>query len=89
MNPSIQPETSSPLRVKSPIGQAETPTITEVNPPPLQPEASDLPETAPAPSQTDASALLRALQTSLSPVAQEIPLETEQNLSQLRKSGMR
>jgi hypothetical protein len=81
MNPSIQPEASSPLRVQSPIGQEETPTLTEVNPPPLQPEASNLPETAPAPSQAEALALPRAPQTPLSPVAQEILPETEQNLA--------
>jgi hypothetical protein len=31
MDPSIQPEASSPLRIQSPIGQAETPIFTEVN----------------------------------------------------------
>jgi hypothetical protein len=40
-----------------------------------------MPETAPAPSQTEASALPRAPHTPLSPVAQEIPTETEQNLA--------
>jgi hypothetical protein len=39
MNPSIQPEASSPLRVQSPIGQGETSFLTEVNPPSPQPEA--------------------------------------------------
>jgi hypothetical protein len=82
MNPSIQPETSSPPRVQSPIVQANLPTITEVNPPPPQPEASDLLETTPAPSQTEASALPRA---PLSPVAQEIPPETEQNLAPVQE----
>jgi hypothetical protein len=40
-----------------------------------------MPETAPAPSQTEASALSRTPRTPLSPVAQEIPPETEQNLA--------
>jgi hypothetical protein len=80
MNPSIQLEASSPLRVQSPIGQAENPTITEVNPTPPQLEASDMPEIAPAPFQTEALALPRA-RTPLSPVAQEIPTKTEQNFS--------
>jgi hypothetical protein len=41
-----------------------------------------LPETAPAPSHTEASALPRAPP---SPVAQEIALETEQNLAPVQK----
>jgi hypothetical protein len=41
-----------------------------------------LPETAPAPSQTEASALPRAPP---SPVAQETPLETEQNLAPVQE----
>jgi hypothetical protein len=41
-----------------------------------------LPETAPAPSQTEASALSRAPP---SPVAQEIPLETKQNLAPVQE----
>jgi hypothetical protein len=40
-----------------------------------------MPEIAPAPFQTEASTLPRAPQTPLSPVAQEIPTETEQNLA--------
>jgi hypothetical protein len=82
MNSPIQPEPSSPSRVQSPIGQAETPTLAEVNPSPLQPEASELPETVPAPFQTEASALPRAPP---SPVAQEIALETEQNLAPVQE----
>jgi hypothetical protein len=81
MNSSIQQETSSPSRVQSPIGQAETPTLTEANPPPLQPEASNLPEIA-APFQIEASALPRAPPSA---VAQEIPLETEQNLAPVQE----
>jgi hypothetical protein len=76
MNFPIQPESSSPSRVQSPIGQAEIPTLAEVNPSPLQPEASELPETAAAPSHTEASALPRVPP---SPVAPEIAPETEQN----------
>jgi hypothetical protein len=38
-------------------------------------------ETVPAPFQTEASAFPRAPQTTLSPVAQETPPETEQNLA--------
>jgi hypothetical protein len=79
MNPSIQSEASSPLRVQSLISQAESPTITEVNPPPLRPEASNIPEIVPTPSQTEASALPRVPQAPLLQVAQEIPSETEQN----------
>jgi hypothetical protein len=41
-----------------------------------------LPETAPAPSQTEASAFPR---TPPSPVAQEIPPETEQNLAPVQE----
>jgi hypothetical protein len=48
-----------------------------------------MPEIVPAPSQTEASASPIALQTPPSPMAQEIPPETEQNLAQFRKSGMR
>jgi hypothetical protein len=48
-----------------------------------------MPEIVPAPSQIEASALPRAPQAPLSPVAQGIPPETEQNLAQFRKSGMR
>jgi hypothetical protein len=44
-----------------------------------------MPETAPAPLQTEASTLPRAPQTPLSPVAQEIPPETEQNLAPAQK----
>jgi hypothetical protein len=44
-----------------------------------------MPETAPAPFQTEASALPRAPQTPLSPVAQEIPPETEQNLAPVQE----
>jgi hypothetical protein len=76
MNFPIQPESSSPSRAQSPIGQAGIPTLVEANPSPLQPEASELPETAPAPSHTEASALLRVPP---SPVALEIAPETEQN----------
>jgi hypothetical protein len=38
-------------------------------------------EILPVPSQTEASALPRVPQAPLSPVAQEIPPETEQNLA--------
>jgi hypothetical protein len=44
-----------------------------------------MPETAPAPSQTEASTLPRAPQTPLSPVTQEIPPETEQNLAPVQE----
>jgi hypothetical protein len=77
MNPSIQPEASSPLRIQSPIGQAETPALTEVNPPSPQPEALNLPGNAPVSPQTEASALPRAPQTPAPPVAQEIPSEPD------------
>jgi hypothetical protein len=40
-----------------------------------------MPEIVPAPSQTEASASARAHQAPLSPMAQEIPPETEQNLA--------
>jgi hypothetical protein len=76
MNFPIQPESSSPSKVQSPIGQEEIPTLVEVNPSPLQPEASELPETASAPSHTEASALPRVPP---SPMAPEIAPETEQN----------
>jgi hypothetical protein len=85
MNPSIQPEASSPLRVQSPLDQAEIPAFTEVNPPSPQPEALNLPGTARAPSQAEASALPRAPQTPLPSVAQEIPPEPEQNLAPVQE----
>jgi hypothetical protein len=44
-----------------------------------------MPEIVPAPSQTEASALPRAPQAPLSPVAQEIPPETEQNLARVQE----
>jgi hypothetical protein len=44
-----------------------------------------MPETVPAPSQTEASALPRVPQTPLSPVAQEIAPETEQNLASVQE----
>jgi hypothetical protein len=81
MNPSIQPEASSPLRIQSPIGQAETPALREVNPPSPQPEALNLLGNAPISPQTKASALPRAPQTPAPAVAQEIPSEPEQNLA--------
>jgi hypothetical protein len=80
MNPSIQPEASSPLRIQSPIGQAETPALAEVNPPSPQPEALNLPGNAPVSPQPEASALPRTPQTPAPPVVQEIPSELEQNL---------
>jgi hypothetical protein len=40
-----------------------------------------MPEAAPVPSQTEASASPRVPQTPASPVVQEIPPETEQNLA--------
>jgi hypothetical protein len=82
MNFPIQPESSSPSRVQSPIGQTETPTLPEVNPSPLQAEASELPETVPAPFQTEASALPRAPP---SRVTQEIAPEVEQNLAPVQQ----
>jgi hypothetical protein len=44
-----------------------------------------MPETVPAPSQTEASASPRALQAPLSPVAQGIPPETEQNFAPVQE----
>jgi hypothetical protein len=81
MNPSIQPEASSPLKVQSPLGQAETPALTEVNPLSPQREDLNLAGNAPVTPQVEASALPRAPETPLPPVAQEIPPEPEQNLA--------
>jgi hypothetical protein len=89
MNPSIQPEASSPLKVQSPLGQAETPALTEVNPLSPQREDLNLAGNAPVTPQVEASALPRAPETPLPPVAQEIPLNLNKTLPQFRESGMR
>jgi hypothetical protein len=89
MNPSIQPEASSPLRAQSPLSQVEIPVLTEVNPPSPQPEAPNFPETISASPQAEASALPRAPQTPLPSVVQEIPSELEQVPPQFRELGMR
>jgi hypothetical protein len=80
MNPLIEPEASSPLRVQSPLGQAEIPVLTEINPSSPQPEASNLPGTAPVSLQVEASALPRAPQALFLLAIQESLPEPEQAL---------
>jgi hypothetical protein len=89
MNPSIQPEASSPLRVQSPLDQAETPALTEVNPPSPQPEALNLPGNASVSPKLKLQVCQGHLKLLFHQWPKKSPLNLNKTLPQFRESGMR